>query len=249
MDVFNDRGNVGETSTVVILTSKVQLVLGQLVTAVQGDQALRVDQPNHLAGLILSHTMIVDKVGSQLLGNTNSGGTSAKEENLMLLGRNASEVDGVHESSQDDSASSLNIVVEAEVGGLVLVEELEGMLGRKVLKLDQHLGVKGGQGLDDGIDKREELVIANTLLAQSQVELVVELGLVIGAEVKGDGDGASGVNTGTGDVELKLSDRDTHATDTEITETENTRAISDDSDLRSEAGVLRVWAVVLDNLG
>lgn len=247
--MLDDRGNVGETGAVVILAGKVQLVLGQLVTTVQGNQALGIDQPDHLASLILSHAVVVHKVGSQLLGNTDGGGTGAKEENLVFLGRDTSQVDGVHESSQDDSASSLNIVVEAEVGGLVLVEELEGVLRRKVLELDQHLGVKGSQGLDDGIDKGEELVVADTLLAQSQVKLIVELGLVVGAEIESDGDGASGVNTGTGDVELKLSDRDTHAADTKITEAENARAIGDDSDLRSKAGVLRVWAVVLDDLG
>jgi hypothetical protein len=167
----------------------------------------------------------------------------------VVLGTDSSKVDGVHESSQDDSASSLNIVVEAKVGRLVLFEELEGVLRRKVFELDQQLGVERGQGLDNGIDKGEELVVTNALLAQSEVELILELVLVVGTEVKGDGDGAAGIDTGTSDVELELSDGDTHTTDTEIAQSENAGAVGDDCNLRGELRVLRVGSVVLDDLG
>lgn len=247
-DVFNDGGNVGVLGARVILTGKVQLVLGQAIATVESDKTLGVDQPDHLTGLVLTHAVVVDKVGSQLLGNTDSSGSSSKEENLVILGGNSGKVDGVHESSQDDSASSLNIIVKAKVGGLVLFEELEGVLGREVLELDQQLGVERSQGLNDSINKGEELIVPNTLLAQSEVELVLELVLVVGAEVEGDGDGAAGIDTGTGDVELELSDGDTHAADTEIAQSENAGAVSDDGNLGSELRVLRVGSVVLDDL-
>lgn len=248
-DVLNDGSNVGVLRARVVLAGKVQLVLGQAIATVESDKSLGVDQPNHLASLVLAHAVVVDKVGSQLLGNTDSSGSSSKEENLVVLGGNSGKVDGVHESSQDDSASALNIVVEAKVGRLVLFEELESVLGREVLELDQQLGVERSQGLDDGINKREELVVTNTLLAQSEVELVLELVLVVGAEVEGNGDGATGIDTGTSDVELELSDGDTHATDTEIAQSENTGAVGDDGNLRSELRILGVRSVVLDDLG
>jgi len=42
---------------------------------------------------------------------------------------------------------------------------------------------------------------------------------------------SAGVDTTTGNVEIQLADRDTHATETEVTETKDTRAVSDDNDL------------------
>src|SRR5690554_1155576 len=107
--MFNDRGNIRVLSSTVILASKVQLVLCQLVTAVKGDQTLGVNQPDHLACLILAHTVIIHKVCSQLLGNTNSCGTGTKENNLVVLGRDAGEVDGVHESSKDNCTGTLDV--------------------------------------------------------------------------------------------------------------------------------------------
>lgn len=53
--------------------------------------------------------------------------------------------------SKNDSTSTLDIVVETLVAVSVTVQVLEGLLGLKVLKLDDHLRV-------DLLDGRHELV-------------------------------------------------------------------------------------------
>ncbi len=46
----------------------------------------------------------------------------------------------VHKAGKDDCAGALDVVVEAQVAAAVRVEEIKGVLGRKVLKLNEHLG-------------------------------------------------------------------------------------------------------------
>lgn len=49
--------------------------------------------------------------------------------------------------------------------------------------------------------------------------------------LKNHGESGAGVQTTTGNVEVQLTDRDTHATETKVTETKDTGAVSDDDDL------------------
>lgn len=49
--------------------------------------------------------------------------------------------------------------------------------------------------------------------------------------LKNNGQASAGVDTTTRDVEVELSDRDTHSTDAEVTKTKNTRAVGHNNDL------------------
>ena len=63
------------------------------------------------------------------------------------------------------------------------------------------------------------------------VEGVVPQSLVGGAQVDGQGQGVLGPDAGAGRVEGEFADRNAHAVDAQVSETEDARAVGDDGDL------------------
>jgi hypothetical protein len=133
------------------------------------------------------------------------------EERLVLeLG-----VLGLHrgeDRGEDDAAGALDVVVEARDVRAVLVEEARGVLAAKVLKVDKDARPKVLRRLDKGVDKAVVLGPAvRALLAQAEVELVVEQVLVVGADVEHDREHARWVDTSASTVDLGLADADRDA--------------------------------------
>lgn len=58
--------------------------------------------------------------------------------------------------------------------------------------------------------------------------------------LKHDRETSRGVDSTSGDVEVQLSNRDTHSADTEVTETEDSRSIGDNDDARGSGEGLSV---------
>jgi hypothetical protein len=65
----------------------------------------------------------------------------------------------------------------------------------------------------------------------AHVERVIAERLVVGSQIEGEGQSAVGVDTGASSVQGQLADRNTHAVDTKVTKTENTRTVSEDGDV------------------
>ena len=97
------------------------------------DTYARVHEPKLLAGLVLGETLLYEELDN-LLGNTNSGTASTKEDGAVVLEINACVLDGVDEAGKNDGAGALDVVIEASVGVLVTLESREGIL--EILKLN-----------------------------------------------------------------------------------------------------------------
>lgn len=122
-----------ELLAVVVLASEVDLVVGQLVTSVGGDQTLGVDEVEAAASLILGQALTREELHN-LLGNTDTGRASAEEDRTVVPAGQTGTLHGVNDATENDRTRSLNIIVEAGVGIPVALECGEGIL--EVLELD-----------------------------------------------------------------------------------------------------------------
>ena len=114
----------------------------------------------------------------------------------------------MHIPGEDDGTGALDIIIKALLGVPIPVEVLEGLFGLKVLELDDHVRV---DLLDGGHELIHELLLhggGDTLLAQAQVQGVLQVGLIVGAAVEDDGKRLLGVDTGGGGVQSELADLD-----------------------------------------
>ena len=91
------------------------------------------------------------------------------------------------------------------MGVLIPVEILEGLLSLKVLELDDHVRIHILDSLHELVHKLLLLGRVDALLAQTEVERVLQVGLVVGAAVKYDGQGLLGMDTGGGGVQGELA--------------------------------------------
>jgi hypothetical protein len=94
-----------------------------------------INKPEASAGLVFSQTFL-DEILNNLLGNPDASTSCAHEYSTVIPDRSSSALQGVDNTSQYDSSSSLNIVIEAGVLMLVLLKCREGIL--EVLKLNDN---------------------------------------------------------------------------------------------------------------
>lgn len=228
LDVLDDVLKGLVLLALVVVTREVEFVLGELVATVVGDETLGVDQPEALSGLVLTEALLHKEL-NELLGNTDTGRAGTEEDGTLVGGGNLGLLDSVDETTKDDGASALDVVVEHGVGVLVTLERGEGVL--EVLVLDDNAGPALGQGGHELVEELALLVSADLVTSAAQVKRVVAELLVAGTQVEGQGKGGIGSNTSAGSVESELADGNAHAVDTKVTETEDTRAIGDDGDL------------------
>lgn len=117
----------------IVLTSEVNLVIGELVTTVSSDKTLSVDEVEAATGLILGHTLTHEELDN-LLSNTDTGGTGTEEDSAVVLAGKTGTLNGIDDTTENDGTSSLDIIVEAGVGVAVTLESGEGVL--EILELD-----------------------------------------------------------------------------------------------------------------
>lgn len=75
------------------------------------------------------------------------------------------------------------------------------------------------------------LVGGDLLTTAAEVKRVLAKSLVVGSQVDGQRKSAVRADTSASGVQAELADWNTHTVDTQVTETEDTRTVSDDSDL------------------
>ncbi|KAG7144875.1 hypothetical protein HYQ46_006384 [Verticillium longisporum] len=206
-------------------------MLGQVVTTVTGDKTLRVDKPELFTRLLLAKAA-ASVVLDELLGNTNTSGAGSHEDQPLLLKRNARQVHSTNVATENDSSSALDVVVEAAVLVAVAVEVVESLLGVEVLKLHNHVGEHLSSSLHELVHERLLRLKRDALVTETEVEGVLEVVLVVGARVENDGQSLGGVDTsGT-----RLAYRNANAVNAKITQTENARAVGNDTNLRFGVG-------------
>lgn len=131
--MVNDLFKCIELLAIVVLTSEVDLVIGELVTTVSSNQALAVDEVEAIASIVLAHSLTHEEFDN-LLGNTHTGRAGAEEDRTVVLARHTRTLDGIDDSTQDDGTGTLDVIVEAGVGVPIPLECWKWVL--EVLELD-----------------------------------------------------------------------------------------------------------------
>ena len=131
--MVNDLIESLELSTLVVTAGEVDLVVGELVTAVSGHETLGVDEVEAVAGLVLSHAFAHEEL-DDLAGDTDTGAAGAEEDGTVVLARKTGALDSVDDTTEDDSASTLDVIVEAGESVAVTLQCGEGVL--EILELD-----------------------------------------------------------------------------------------------------------------
>ena len=108
--------------------------------------------------------------------------------------RRAADLRGVQEPRKHDGAGALDVVVEEREARAVALEVRERLVRREVLELDEEFGEGGAHFVHEFVHELVELGERAPLLAQAEVERVVEELLGVGAGVEADGHGGLGAD-------------------------------------------------------
>lgn len=220
----------------VVISGEVKLVLGELVTTVVGNKTLGVDEPEAASCLVLGQSL-PDEELDNLLGNTDTCRASTKEDGTLIGGGSAGLLDSVDETSEDNSTGTLDVVVECAVCVLVALQSGEGVL--EILELDNDSRPPLGQSSHELVEELTLLVGSNLLASASQVQRVLNEGLVGGSEIEHKWKSCLWADAGACSVKCELANGDTHAVDSKVTKTEDTRAVSYDGNLNIVLPVLK----------
>lgn len=133
LDVVDDLIKSLVLLAVVVTAGEVDLVVGELVAAVSGDKTLGVDEVEAVTGFILGHAFAHEEL-DDLAGNADTGAAGAEEHRAVVLAGQTGALDSVDDTAKDDSASTLDVIVEASVQVAVPLKSGEGVL--EILELD-----------------------------------------------------------------------------------------------------------------
>lgn len=106
---------------------------------------------------------------------------------------------------QDDGTSTLDVIVEAPVLVSVTSQVVEGLLGLEVLELDDHVGVDLSHGLHEFVHELLGDSRGGTPGTKTEVQRVLQVGLIVGTRVQHNGKGLAGVDTSSAGVERQLA--------------------------------------------
>jgi len=112
LDVVDDFFEGLELGALVVTAGEVDLVVCELVAAVGGNETLGVDEVETVAGLVLGHAFAHEELDN-LAGDTDTGTASTEEDGAVVLAGQTGALDGVDDTAEDDSASTLDVVIEA----------------------------------------------------------------------------------------------------------------------------------------
>lgn len=236
----------------VVVSSKVNLVLRELVStavilsvsfssslifphrernSLMCHETLGVTQPDAVLCLFVGKAL-TRKEALELHGNTDTGAACTEEEDLLVVKGPArglaADTCRICEATEDDGAGALDVVVENTVVLLVAVQEEESALGAKVLELDDEIGVLFVEGVHDLVEELGVLGIGRPFSAETKVEGILELLLVVGTKIDADGNSSPRVNACSSDIEAELTDADPNAIPTLVSETKDTTAVGQD---------------------
>jgi len=135
LDVVNNLLQSLPLLASIVLTSKVNLVVSELVTTVSSDETLGINKVEAAAGLILGHTLTHEEL-DDLLGNTDTGRAGTEEDSAVVLAWQTRSLNSIDDTTEDNGAGTLDIVIEASVGIAVTLQSGERIL--EVLELDNN---------------------------------------------------------------------------------------------------------------
>ena len=121
-----------------------------------------------------------DKSGTQQVGQTDSGRTGAQEQILLVLQLRALELGCVDHAGKRYAGRALHIVVVDAVLVAVALEQVDGIDAGPVLEVNAALRKHLLHRLDELVDEGIEIVGGGTSPAQTQIQRIVQILLVVG---------------------------------------------------------------------
>ena len=121
-----------------------------------------------------------------------------------------------HQRTGGHGGRALDIIIEAAQLVAVALEQPGGVFLRKVLKLQEHIGPARFNGADKHIHKLSVLVVADARVAPAHIHRVVEVLLIIGADIQHNRQGRGRMDPSTGGIQRQLANWDAHSADTLI---------------------------------
>ena len=95
------------------------------------------------------------------------------------------------------------------------------MFRPEVLEMQHHVREQLMRGLDVGLNERVVVGATVSGVAVTQIEGIIQEGLVVGPDIQRYRDGAAGVDTGAGGIDGQLADRDLDAADTPVADAQD----------------------------
>ncbi len=218
------------------------------------DEPLRVDEVYPLARLLVRQALQPEEA-LQLRRDAHARRARAQEQYPMVperpARRRARELRRVDEPAQHDRARALDVVVEQRVRAAEAREVRERLVRREVLELHEQLRERRRHLAHELVHELVHDRHRHALLAQPEVERVLEVPLRVRAEVEADRERGLGADARARDVERELADGDGHAVHSAVAQAEDARAVGDDGDAglvlaRPVAQDLADLALVLD---
>jgi hypothetical protein len=108
LDPIDDLGQSLQTRRILIGTRERDLVMGELVTTIQRNETLAVDEVKRLGRFFFRQTA-VDEVILQHGRDTDAGTTGTEENEAVFMGFETGSTDSVDETAEDDRGSSLDL--------------------------------------------------------------------------------------------------------------------------------------------
>lgn len=198
------------------------LGLGQ-VGARSLDEAVDIEKPNPLAGVILAEAEGLELGGNEL-GNAEARRAGPEEQDALVGELAARLLQAGGDPGQRDRRGALDVVIVAQHTVLVAVEHADRVGALPVLEMHTGAGEDLANRLDELLGQLVEFGLARRQLAGAEIVGVGAQVLVRGADIEQDGQEHIRRHGGAGGVELQLADRDAHAVRTDVAEAEDAAA-------------------------
>ncbi len=140
------------------------------------------------------------------------------------------------QAGQDDRRGALHVIVEARQPVSIPFQDPNGIVLLEVLPLDDGGREDPDHGFHECLHDRVVRRAAQPWRPMTQVERIVEEGVVVGADIERDGQRPGRIDARRRGVEGKLSDRDRHPTSPLVAETEDALVVGHDDQADVVAG-------------
>ena len=205
-----------------------QLVLRQVLAGLD-DQALGIHEPHPAQGFLAGHPLALHGRHAQI-GDPDAGLARAEEQQCLLGDVLTGDAAGAQQAGQCHGGGALNVVVEGADPVAVLLEQSERVAGGEVLELDQRFREQLPRRGDELLHEIVVLAPAQPLLADADVELVLQQLLVVRSHVECDGERESRMHAGAGRVERELADRNAHPMRAQVAQAEDALTVGHHDD-------------------
>ena len=135
---------------------------------------------------------------------------------------------GADQARQGHRPGALDVVVEAGNHLAVAVEHVKGRAARKILPLDDGLGIARLGRLHEAVEKLVVGGPGQAGVVHAQIQRIVDQILAVGAHVEFDRQGLVGADAARRRVEAQLANRDRHAAEALVADAQNGAGIGGD---------------------